>query len=38
VLQFTKTKTFRIAAVVTLLLALYALAGFVLAPGFCARR
>jgi hypothetical protein len=32
VLQFTKTKTFRIAAVVMLLLALYALAGFVLAP------
>ena len=31
-LQFTKTKTFRIAAVVMLLLALYALAGFVLAP------
>jgi hypothetical protein len=32
VLQFTKTKTFRISAVVLLLLALYALAGFVLAP------
>jgi Domain of Unknown Function (DUF748) len=32
VLQFTKTKAFRIAAVVTLLVALYALAGFVLAP------
>ena len=31
-LQFTKTKAFRIAAVVTLLVALYALAGFVLAP------
>jgi len=32
VLQFIKTKTFLIAAVVTLLVALYALAGFVLAP------
>jgi hypothetical protein len=31
-LQFTKTKTFRIAAVVVLLIGLYALAGFVLAP------
>ncbi len=31
-LQFTKKKAFRIAAVVTLLVALYALAGFVLAP------
>lgn len=31
-LQFTKKKVFRIAAVVTLLVALYALAGFVLAP------
>jgi Domain of Unknown Function (DUF748) len=30
--QFIKTKTFRIAAVVALLLGLYALAGFVLAP------
>jgi hypothetical protein len=32
VLHFVKTKTFRISAVVLLLLALYALAGFVLAP------
>jgi Domain of Unknown Function (DUF748) len=32
VLQFTKKKALRIAAVVTLLVALYALAGFVLAP------
>jgi hypothetical protein len=32
VLQFTKTKAFRISAVMVLLLALYALAGFVLAP------
>jgi Domain of Unknown Function (DUF748) len=32
VLQFTKTKAFRIAAVVALLVALYALAGFVAAP------
>jgi hypothetical protein len=32
VLQFTNKKTLRIAAVVTLLVALYALAGFVLAP------
>src|ERR1700722_8971426 len=31
-LQFTKTKAFRISAVVTLLVALYALAGFVAAP------
>jgi hypothetical protein len=31
-LQFTKTKTFRIAAIVALLLGLYALAGFVVAP------
>ena len=31
-LQFTKTKTLSIAAVLTLLTALYALAGFVLAP------
>jgi Domain of Unknown Function (DUF748) len=31
-LQFTKSKTFRIAAVVALLLGLYAMAGFVLAP------
>ncbi len=31
-LQFTKKKALRIAAVVTLLVALYALAGFVLAP------
>ncbi|HEV7610257.1 MAG TPA: DUF748 domain-containing protein [Steroidobacteraceae bacterium] len=31
-LQFTKTKAFRIAAVVALLVALYALAGFVVAP------
>jgi hypothetical protein len=31
-LQFMKTKTFRIAAVVALLLGLYALAGFLLAP------
>jgi Domain of Unknown Function (DUF748) len=31
-LQFFKTKTFRIAAVVALLLGLYALAGFVVAP------
>jgi hypothetical protein len=31
-LQFIKTKTFRIAAVVALLLGLYALAGFLLAP------
>ena len=30
--QFIKTKTFRIAAVVALLLGLYAIAGFVLAP------
>ena len=30
--QFIKTKTFRIAAVVALLLGLYALAGFLLAP------
>ena len=30
--QFIKTKTFRIAAVIALLLGLYALAGFVLAP------
>jgi hypothetical protein len=30
--QFIKTKTFRISAVVALLIALYALAGFVLAP------
>jgi hypothetical protein len=30
--QFIKTKTFRIAAVVALLLGLYALAGFVFAP------
>jgi len=30
--QFTKTKTFRIAAVLALLIGLYALAGFVLAP------
>jgi hypothetical protein len=30
--QFIKTKTFRIAAVIVLLLGLYALAGFVLAP------
>jgi Domain of Unknown Function (DUF748) len=32
VLQFTKTKAFRVAAVVALLVALYALAGFVAAP------
>jgi len=32
VLQFTKTKAFRISAVLALLVALYALAGFVLAP------
>src|SRR5882672_2902151 len=32
VLQFTKTKAFRISAIVVLLVALYALAGFVLAP------
>ncbi len=32
VLQFTKSKAFRISAVVALLVALYALAGFVLAP------
>jgi Domain of Unknown Function (DUF748) len=32
VLQFTKTKAFRIAAVVALLVALYALAGFVAVP------
>ncbi len=32
-LQFTKKKALRIAAVVALLVALYALAGFVLAPG-----
>jgi Domain of Unknown Function (DUF748) len=32
VLRFTKTKTFRIAAVVALLAALYALAGFVAVP------
>ncbi|HWX34353.1 MAG TPA: DUF748 domain-containing protein, partial [Steroidobacteraceae bacterium] len=32
VLHFTKTKTFRISAVVMVLVALYALAGFVLAP------
>ncbi len=32
VLQFTKTKAFRISAVLALLIALYALAGFVLAP------
>jgi hypothetical protein len=31
-LQFTKTKAFRISAVLALLVALYALAGFVLAP------
>ena len=31
-MQFIKTKTFRISAVVALLIALYALAGFVLAP------
>jgi len=31
-LQFIKTKTFRIAAVVALLLGLYAMAGFLLAP------
>jgi len=31
-LQFTKTKAFRISAVVTLLVALYALAGFVAVP------
>src|ERR1700722_11148739 len=31
-LQFTKTKAFRISAVVALLIALYALAGFVAAP------
>ena len=31
-LQFTKTKTFRIAAVVAVLLGLYAMAGFLLAP------
>lgn len=32
VLQFTKTKAFRISAIAVLLVALYALAGFVLAP------
>jgi len=32
VLQITKTKTFRICATVLLLVVLYALAGFVLAP------
>src|SRR5712664_3559011 len=32
VLQFTKSKALRISAVVALLVALYALAGFVLAP------
>ncbi len=32
VLQFTKTKAFRISAVLVVLVALYALAGFVLAP------
>jgi hypothetical protein len=32
VLQFTKSKTFRISAVVVLLVGLYALAGFVLVP------
>jgi hypothetical protein len=32
VLQFTKTKAFRVAAVVALLVALYALAGFVAVP------
>jgi hypothetical protein len=32
VVQFTKTKAFRISAVAALLVALYALAGFVLAP------
>ena len=32
VLQFTKTRAFRISAVVVVLVALYALAGFVLAP------
>jgi hypothetical protein len=32
VLQFIKTKTFRIGAIIALLIALYALAGFVLAP------
>src|ERR1700733_10217745 len=32
VLQFTRTKAFRISAVVAVLAALYALAGFVLAP------
>jgi hypothetical protein len=31
-LQFIKTKTFRIAAIVALLIGVYALAGFVLAP------
>lgn len=36
-LQFIKTKTFRIAAVVALLLGLYALAGFVLAPKLVRR-
>ena len=32
VLQFTKTKAFRIAAIIAVLVGLYALAGFVLAP------
>ena len=32
VLQFTKNKAFRVSAVVVLLVALYAIAGFVLAP------
>ncbi len=31
-MQFIKTKTFRIAAIVALLLGLYAMAGFLLAP------
>ena len=32
VLQFTKTEAFRIAAIIAVLVGLYALAGFVLAP------